>query len=80
MKFPVPVMYKGMKIRKIRYQVPVSKSTFRSYPTWLGSGLGGGSEKMEIRLNSASALPGLRLSFFCQAVVDRVEIFFSIHP
>ena len=32
LKFPVPVMQNGMKIRKIRYPVPVSKSTFRSYP------------------------------------------------
>ena len=30
--FPVPVMYNGIKIRKIRYPVPVSKSTFRSSP------------------------------------------------
>ena len=33
LKFPVPVMQNGMKIRKIRYPVPVSKSTFRSSPT-----------------------------------------------
>ena len=33
LKFPVPVMQNGMKIRKIRYPVPVSKSTFRSSPS-----------------------------------------------